>query len=78
MNEVLGKAGIAIAVITAIAAILTGVIGASRATVRMLSTMAEDRILSKEFLGTTFCILFVMGISILISISKITCPTILT
>ena len=67
MNEVLGKAGIAIAVITAIAAILTGVIGASRATVRMLSTMAEDRILSKEFLGTTFCILFVMGISILIS-----------
>ena len=63
----MGDAGIVVVVVAALAAILTGVIGASRATVRLLSTMAEDNILSKEFLGTTFCVLFVMGISIVIS-----------
>ena len=29
----------------------------------MLSTMAEDKILSGEFRGTTFCIVFIMGVS---------------
>ena len=64
----MGDGGLVLVVLTALAAILTGVIGASRATIRLLSTMAEDNILSKEFLGTTFCIVFVMGISILISL----------
>lgn len=59
----MGRAGLVLITVTALAAILTGVIGAYRATVRMLSTMAEDRILSREFRGTTFCIIFVMGLS---------------
>ena len=63
----LGDAGTVIVGITALAAILTGIIGASRGTIRMLSTMAEDRILSKEFLGTTFCVVFIMVFSIAVS-----------
>lgn len=59
----MGRAGMVLITVTALAAILTGVIGAYRATVRMLSTMAEDKILSREFCGTTFCIVFIMGIS---------------
>ena len=59
----MGRAGMVLITVTALAAILTGVIGAYRATVRMLSTMAEDKILSREFRGTTFCIVFIMGIS---------------
>ena len=59
----MGRTGMALITVTALAAILTGVIGAYRATVRMLSTMAEDKILSREFRGTTFCIVFIMGIS---------------
>ena len=48
----------------AVSAILTGIIGGYRATTRLLSTMAEDRILSRKFTKTTFSIIFVMGISI--------------
>ena len=59
----MGRTGMVLITVTALAAILTGVIGAYRATVRMLSTMAEDKILSREFRGTTFCIVFIMGIS---------------
>ena len=66
-NATMGNVGIAVIVVTALAAILTGIIGAARATTRMLSTMAEDRILSKGFLRTTYCIVFIMGFSILIS-----------
>lgn len=62
-RTVLGPAGIVIITVTALAAILTGVIGAYRATVRMLSTMAEDRILAREFNGTTFSIIFIMAVS---------------
>ncbi|MBQ9250691.1 MAG: amino acid permease [Oscillospiraceae bacterium] len=66
-QTVMGKAGLAIMGVTALAAILTGVIGAYRATTRVLSTMAEDRILSDKFSSTTFCIIFIMVISIVVS-----------
>ena len=58
----LGKAGILIMTLTALSAILTGIIGGYRATTRVLSTMAEDRILSEKFSETTYSILFIMGI----------------
>ena len=66
-EQALGQPGTYIVAITTLAGILTGIIGASRGTIRMLSTMAEDRILSKEFLGTTFCIIFIMVFSIAVS-----------
>lgn len=66
-ETMLGQAGLALIVIVAVAAIFTGIIGAYRANTRMLSTMAQDKILSKRFLETPFCILFIMFISIVIS-----------
>ncbi len=63
-GAVMGKAGLVIMGVTALAAILTGIIGAYRATTRVLSTMAEDRILSEKFNRTTVSILFIMAISI--------------
>ena len=65
--DIIGVPGLVIMCITALAAILTGVIGAYRATTRVLSTMAEDSILTPKFLNTSFCITFIMIISILIS-----------
>ncbi|MBR4423802.1 MAG: amino acid permease, partial [Mailhella sp.] len=67
-KAVMGPAGLAAAGVTALAAILTGIIGAYRAAVRVLSTMAEDNILSGMFSRTSVSILFVMGLSILISL----------
>ena len=64
----LGSIGPVIIGITALAAILTGIIGAYRASLRILSTMAEDRILSEKFSKTTYSILFIMVISIMISL----------
>ncbi len=55
-------------IITAVAAILTGIIGGYRATTRVLSTMAEDRILSEKFSKTTYTIVFIMALSILLSL----------
>ncbi len=66
-KEIIGGPGLIIMGVTALAAILTGVIGAYRAATRVLSTMAEDRILSERFSSTSFCILFIMVISIVIS-----------
>ena len=66
-GSIMGKAGIAIMAVTAIAAILTGIIGGYRAATRILSTMAEDKILSEKFSQTTYSILFIMVISIVIS-----------
>ncbi len=63
----MGTAGVVIMTITAVSAILTGIIGGYRATTRVLSTMAEDRILSERFSRTTYSILFIMGISIVIA-----------
>lgn len=66
-REVLGAPGLAIMGITAMAAILTGMIGAYRAATRMLATMAEDHILSEKFTTTTNSIMFIMVISIFIA-----------
>ena len=66
-RSVMGTFGLAVMAVTAVAAILTGIIGGYRATTRVLATMAEDRILSEKFSNTTYSILFIMGISVLIS-----------
>ena len=67
-KSVMGTAGLAIMTITAAAAILTGIIGGYRATTRVLATMAEDRILSEKFLNTTYSIVFILILSILLSL----------
>ena len=67
-KKTMGTAGLAVIGVTALAAILTGIIGADRATVNLLSTMAGDKILSARFLKTRYCIFFIMGLSILVSI----------
>ena len=67
-KELMGNLGLVVMSMTAVTAILTGIIGGYRATTRVLSTMAEDRILSEKFSKTTFSILFIMGISILLSL----------
>ncbi len=67
-GAVMGNAGLVIIGITALCAILTGIIGAYRALVRVLSTMAEDRILSEKFSRTTYSILFIMVLSVAISL----------
>ena len=66
-GSVMGTAGIVIMTITAVSAILTGIIGGYRAATRVLATMAEDRILSEKFLKTSYSIFFIMMISIMIS-----------
>ena len=67
-KAIMGDVGLFIVAVAAIAAILTGMIAAYRATARILSTMAEDRILSEKFSNTTYSILTIMVISIVISI----------
>ena len=67
-KSVMGPAGLVIMTITAAAAILTGIIGGYRATTRVLSTMAEDRILSEKFQKTTYSIVFIMVLSIFLSL----------
>lgn len=67
-KAILGDGGLLLMAVGALAAILTGMIAAYRATTRVLSTMAEDRILSEKFAGTTYSILFIMLVSIVISI----------
>ena len=64
----MGTAGLVIMTVTAVAAILTGIIGGYRAATRVLSTMAEDRILSEKFSETTFSIMFIMVLSIILSL----------
>ena len=64
----MGKLGSTIILITALAAIFTGIIGGYRATMRVLSTMAEDRILSERFEKTSYSILFIMVLSVLLSL----------
>ena len=65
---VMGTTGIVIICISAMAAILTGIIGAYRAIVHVLSAMAEDKILSEKFSKTTYSIFFIMILSIVISL----------
>ena len=67
-QQIMGQVGLIVVGIAATAAILTGIIGGYRAATRVLSTMAEDRILSEKFTKTSYSILFVMVLSILISL----------
>ena len=67
-RSVMGKAGLILMTVTAVSAIMTGIIGGYRATTRVLSTMAEDRILSEKFSSTTYSILFIMAIAIALSL----------
>lgn len=67
-KTIMGPFGLVVMTITAVAAILTGIIGGYRGTTRVLSTMAEDRILSERFSRTTYSILFIMALSILLSL----------
>ena len=67
-KTLLGAPGVVIMTVTAVAAIMTGIIGGYRATVRVLTTMAEDRILSEAFSKTSVSIVFIMGLSILLSL----------
>ena len=67
-QSIMGPVGLAIMTLTAVAAIVTGIIGGYRATTRVLATMAEDRILSEKFSKTTYSILFIMVLSILLSL----------
>ena len=67
-KSIMGKAGLVTMAVTAAAAILTGIIGGYRAATRVLSTMAEDRILSEKFLKTTYSIIFIMALAIMLSL----------
>ena len=64
----MGTAGIVVMCAAAMAAILTGIIGAYRAITNVLSAMAEDKILSEKFSRTTYSIFFIMILSIVISL----------
>ncbi|MBQ6472345.1 MAG: amino acid permease [Victivallales bacterium] len=64
----MGTPGLVIIGITAVAAILTGIIGAYRAIVNLLATMAEDKIISNKFSKSEYCIFFVIILSVLISL----------
>lgn len=66
-SAIMGTPGLVIMLITAVAAILTGLIGGYRAIIRVLSTMAEDRILSDKFSKNTYSILFITLISIVLA-----------
>jgi len=67
-KSIMGTPGLVLMITTAVAAILTGIIGGYRATTRVLSTMAEDHILSDKFSNTSYSIIFIMALSILLSL----------
>ncbi len=67
-RAIMGTAGLAIIAVSALAAILTGIIGGYRATVRVFAAMAEDNILSERFTKSSTSVLFIMVIAILISL----------
>lgn len=54
--------------VTAVAAVLSSVIGFYRATNRILANMADDNILNRNFAKPRFCFLFIMAISVAISL----------
>ena len=67
-KSILGSFGMTVMIITAIAGIITGIIGGYRATARVLTTMAEDKILSEKFSKVSFSIFFIMVLSIFLSL----------
>ncbi|MCR4591331.1 MAG: hypothetical protein K5668_10990 [Lachnospiraceae bacterium] len=67
-RSLMGEAGLFLIGITALAGILTGIIGGYRAATRVLSVMSEDRILSEKFSKLYYSILFIMGGSIILAL----------
>ena len=67
-KTIMGDTGLYVIAFAALAAILTGMIAAYRATTRMLATMGENEILSGDFQKTNHSIMIIMVIAILISI----------
>ena len=67
-KAIMGDAGLWIIAFAALAAILTSMIAAYRATMRMLATMAENHLLSEKFLTTNNSIIIIMVIAILLSV----------
>ena len=63
-KAIIGTPGLILIGITALAGVLTGIIGGYRATIRVLSTMADDRILSEVFSKTLYSTLFIMIFSV--------------
>ena len=63
-KAIIGTHGLILISITALAGVLTGIIGGYRATIRVLSTMAEDKILSDMFSKTLYSTLFIMIFSV--------------
>ncbi len=63
-KAIMGQAGLIIIGITALAGVLTGIIGGYRASIRILTTMAEDKILSERFSKISNSIMFIMLISV--------------
>ena len=63
-KAIMGSPGLILIGITALAGVLTGIIGGYRATIRVLSIMAEDKILSEIFSKTVYSTLFIMIFSV--------------
>ncbi len=64
----MGRFGLVVLTVTTLAAILTGIIEAYRAIVNVLSTMAEDKIISEYFSKQKVCVFFIMILAVLISL----------
>ena len=67
-RTLIGGAGLAVMGVTVVSAIVTSVIGFYRASARILTNMAEDHILARSFERPAFCFVFVMIVSILLSL----------
>ena len=63
-KAIMGRPGLFFISMAALAGVLTGIIGFYRATIRVLTTMAEDRILSEAFSRTGYSTLFIMIFSV--------------
>lgn len=67
-RTLIGETGLVIMGVTVISAIVTSVIGFYRASARILANMAEDHILTQGFERPSVCFIFVMVVSILLSL----------
>ena len=67
-QAIMGKPGLILIGVTALSGVLTGIVGGYRATIRVLSTMAQDKILSERFSKTFFSTLFIMVFSIILAL----------
>ena len=67
-KALIGDTGLIVMGLTVISAIITSVIGFYRASSRILTNMAEDHILTRSFEKPSFCFIFVMIVSILLSL----------